>query len=303
MGDSDASSSLSTLVSQEKLFSIEAENEVGIPDLEGSEDDYIRLLVQKESLSPSQRVSDAASPDWLKSERLNAITWILKTRAQLGLKHKTAYLSVAYIDHYLSRKSIHNGPSWIIKLLSIACLWLAAKMEEGGVAGLKDYLVKDAWTDKEAIQRMELLVLSALEWKIRIITPFAYTNYLMTKLCGKTEPTALIPKVKELLLGVIRETNLIDRRPSIIAAAAVLAANDTVLTPETLEFKINGISLWGDEELEHIFSFYHMMTGKLNTPKPIISPNEAPDPPTVFGLGTKRRLAFGDHEAEDCSLD
>ncbi|GAB4849061.1 hypothetical protein Ancab_003875 [Ancistrocladus abbreviatus] len=264
MGNSYASSSISAPVPQdEKFYSIVAENEVGILDLEGSKDDYIRLLVQKENLSSSERVFDASSFDWLKTQRLNAIIWILK----VSLSVFFTFLSVNRI--------LPNGQSWIMRLLSVACLSLAVKLE-GGVARLGEYLVEDCWIDKKAIQRMELL---------------------------ETELQELVPGVKELLLGVITgtETNLIDHRPSIIAAAAVLAANESLLTKETLELKINAISMWRNEEIDHIFSFYNMMKGKLDTPKSIPSAKEVPKPPSGFGGGTKRRLTFVNCKAQDYS--
>lgn len=44
------------------------------------------------------------------------------------------------------------------------------------------------------------------------------------------------------------EINLVDHRPSVIAAAAVLAAFDGQLTKKTMDCKMSVISLWGSRE-------------------------------------------------------
>lgn len=45
-----------------------------------------------------------------------------------------------------------------------------------------------------------------------------------------------------------------DHRPSVIAAAAVLAASDDQLTRTTMEFKINVIPSWGSAEKVSFFA-------------------------------------------------
>lgn len=49
------------------------------------------------------------------------------------------------------------------------------------------------------------------------------------------------------------ETSLMDHRPSVIAAAAVLAASDERLTRRVMELKIDIIESWGS--LEKVSSF------------------------------------------------
>lgn len=73
---------------------------------------------------------------------------------------------------------------WAIRLLSVACLSLAAKLEEGNAPMLSEFHVQDYEFESNVIQRMELLVLSALEWKMGSTTPFSYLNYFTNKFCG-----------------------------------------------------------------------------------------------------------------------
>lgn len=72
--------------------------------------------------------------------------------------------------------------SWVLRLLSIACLSLAAKIEECIVPLLSQYQSEECKFDSSTIQRMELLVLSTLEWRMSSVTPFAYLGYFLSKL-------------------------------------------------------------------------------------------------------------------------
>ncbi|XP_039069839.1 cyclin-D5-1-like [Hibiscus syriacus] len=161
-----------------------------------------------------------------------------------GFQLHTAYLSVAYFDRFISIRSIDEEQMWAVRLLSIACLSLAAKMEECEVPILSEFDTKDYQFQSKVIQRMELLVLSSLEWKMNPITPFSYLHYFVRKFHAESNPKGLISKALELIISITKEINLVDYRPSIVAAAAVLAASNSELTRKALEVKIDFISLW-----------------------------------------------------------
>ncbi|MBA0850978.1 hypothetical protein Goshw_010542 [Gossypium schwendimanii] len=165
---------------------------------------------------------------------------------------------------------------WAIPLLSIACLSLAAKMEEPKVPFLSEFHTKDYQFENKVIQRMELMVLTTLGWKMSSATPFCYLHYFIRKFHGEFETKGLICKAIEFIIAIIKEMSLVDCRPSIIAAAAVLAALNGGLTRKAMEDKIGCISLWGSLQSEHIFSCYSMMVEiemrNCKTPKFAISP-------------------------------
>ncbi|XP_038978735.1 cyclin-D2-1-like [Phoenix dactylifera] len=95
--------------------------------------------------------------------RQESVTWILKVHGYYRFRPLTAYLAVNYMDRFLSS---HRLPSngWALQLLSVACLSLAAKMEETLVPSLLDLQVEGARFifEPRTICRMELLVLTAL---------------------------------------------------------------------------------------------------------------------------------------------
>lgn len=97
---------------------------------------------------------------------------------------------------------------WAIRLLSVACLSLAAKMEELKVPSLPEFLLDDYNFDSKVIQRMELLVLSTLEWRMSSITPFDFLYFFIAKLCEKSPPSNMVPRTVEIILAIVRGTSL-----------------------------------------------------------------------------------------------
>ncbi|KAG4153982.1 hypothetical protein ERO13_D03G028201v2 [Gossypium hirsutum] len=219
------------------------------------DDEYIENLVQRETTTDDLFTTKT----WLKSARFDAIQWIFNTRETFGFQVHTAYLSVTYFDRFIATRSIDEGKMWAIPLLSIACLSLAAKMEEPKVPFLSEFHTKDYQFENKVIQRMELMVLTTLGWKMSSATPFCYLHYFIRKFHGEFETKGLICKAIEFIIAIIKEMSLVDCRPSIIAAAAVLAALNGGLTRKAMEDKIGCISLWGSLQSEHIFSCYNMV--------------------------------------------
>ncbi|KAI9165630.1 hypothetical protein LWI28_017750 [Acer negundo] len=285
------------------------------------DEEYIEMLVGREECFGSKgcAFSDDCSiknQTWLKCARLNAIEWIFNTRAKFGFQFQTAYLSVDYFDRFLSKRFIDDGKLWAIRLLSVACLSLAAKMEECKVPALSEFKLEDFDFENIVIQRMELLVLNTLEWKLGSITPFAFLHYFISKLCDEcsSRPKELVSEAVELIMTTTKEINLMDHRPSIIAAAAVLAASDDdQLTRISMELKMNMIPSRGSLDIEHIYCCYNLMQGikigKLSTPILMVSSNLSStcsigvfgnSSYTSSGAGTKRRLTYSD-STQNCT--
>ncbi|CAL9002153.1 unnamed protein product [Prunus brigantina] len=229
------------------------------------------------------------------------------TGGNFGFQFQTVYLSVTYFDGFLSKRSIDDGKLWAIRLLSVACLSLAAKMEECKVPALSEFQVQDYNFESKVIRRMELLVLNTLEWKLGSITPFAYLHYFINKFCAESRPKGLFSDAIRLIVAMAKEIDLMDTRPSIIAAAAVLAASDGQLTRKMLELKMSVVSfLQSQENYEHIFSYYNHMQEMVERkdktpPKFSISPSVLAIHPSSMdvlenSVGTKRRLTFSDSD-------
>ncbi|CAL9067675.1 cyclin-D4-1-like isoform X2 [Musa acuminata AAA Group] len=128
-------------------------------------------------------------------------------------------------------QKFQQDEAWITQLLSVACLSLAAKVEETEVPLSLELQVGDANHVFEArtIHRMELLVLGTLKWRMQALTPFSFIGYFLYKFSdGNLPDSLLISSSVDLILGTVREIDFLEYRPSEIAAAVALSVlNDT----------------------------------------------------------------------------
>lgn len=61
--------------------------------------------------------------------------------------------------------------------------------------------------EAKTIQRMELLVLSTLNWRMQAVTPFSYVDYFLHKLNGgNATPRSWLFQSAELILCIARGT-------------------------------------------------------------------------------------------------
>ncbi|XP_022956350.1 cyclin-D1-1-like isoform X1 [Cucurbita moschata] len=202
------------------------------------------------------------SPSLDAAARLDSVAWILKVQAYYGFQPLTAYLSVNYLDRFLCSRRLPQTNGWPLQLLSVACLSLAAKMEEPLVPALLDLQVEGAKYifEPRTICRMELLVLRVLDWRLRSVTPFNFIAFFACKLDPSGDFIGfLISRATEIIVSNIREVIFLDNWPSCIAAAALLcAANEvpglSVVNPEHAESWCSGL-----RKQENITGCYRLM--------------------------------------------
>eukprot|EP00257_Ricinus_communis_P022487 XP_015582229.1 cyclin-D1-1 [Ricinus communis] len=195
------------------------------------------------------------------SAREDSVAWILKVQTYYRFQPLTAYLSVNYLDRFLYSRSLPQSKGWPMQLLSVACLSLAAKMEEPLVPSLLDLQVEGAKYifEPRTIRRMELLVLSVLDWRLRSVTPFSFIGFFACKLDSSGAYTGfLISRATEIILSNMQEASFLEYWPSSIAAAAILCAaneipNLSLVNPEHAESWCDGLSK------EKIISCYQLM--------------------------------------------
>ncbi|XP_066385256.1 cyclin-D2-2-like [Miscanthus floridulus] len=196
-------------------------------------DEVVASLMEKEK----EQLHSVATGDYLQrllsagglesSCRIAAIDWIKKATAYYYFGPLSAYLAVNYLDRYLSTNQIPADQPWMPQLLSIACLTIAAKMEETMVPRRLDFYDQNQKYTFElvTIQRMEIHVLASLNWRMQAVTPFSYINYFVDKFTeGKPLSCGFISRCTEIILGTLEATKFLQFRPSEIAAAVVLSA-------------------------------------------------------------------------------
>ncbi|OVA16267.1 Cyclin [Macleaya cordata] len=165
------------------------------------------------------------------SARQESVAWILKVNAFFCFQPLTAYLSVNYMDRFLASRCLPQANGWPLRLLSVACLSLAAKMEEPIVPSLLDLQVESSKLifDPRTIIRMELIVLSALDWRLRSITPFTFIDFFAYKVDSTgTLVRLLVSRATQIILHIIKDINFIDYCASSVAVAAILCAANEI---------------------------------------------------------------------------
>ncbi|GER42132.1 cyclin d protein [Striga asiatica] len=237
----------------------------------------------------------------LRTLRQDSINSILQARAHFGFKPATAFLSISYFDRFLSSRTLLET-RWAFHLLMVACLSLAAKMEETRVPLLLELQVLERAQVFEpgTVQRMELLVLATLKWILRSVTPFDFLNYFIAMLrppaAGSGSVSAIFGLASGIILKTTRVIDFLGFPPSIVAAAAVIAAaGEGMDLPDTLDARISRVSSGG---LDSLFSNFlemvrscHQLMGEYlfdACPSKVLSidPVEPPSPLGVLEAAT-----------------
>ncbi|CAL5088506.1 unnamed protein product [Urochloa decumbens] len=194
--------------------------------------------------------------------RAESVAWILKVQGYYGFLPLTAYLAVNYMDRFLSLHRLPQEDGWAMQLLAVTCLSLAAKMEETLVPSLLDLQVEGTSRyvfEPGTILRMELLVLTALNWRLRSVTPFTFIDFFACKVDpGGRHTRCLIARATQVILAAMHDIEFLDHCPSSMAAAAVLCA--TGETPSLVTVSPGAAVRWciGLAE-EAISSCYRLM--------------------------------------------
>lgn len=146
-----------------------------------------KMLTKHQGLQPRMR---AILLDWL-----NEVCEVYK------LHRETYYLSLDYLDRYLSTNvSISKT---FLQLIGITCLFIAAKVEEIYPPKLSEFAyVTDGACSEEDILKQELIILSALKWQTNPITIVGWLGIYMqlqvsNRLPKTNEETPHKPILKE----------------------------------------------------------------------------------------------------------
>ncbi|KAF9607027.1 hypothetical protein IFM89_030800 [Coptis chinensis] len=150
---------------------------------------------------------------------------MLKVDAHYGFSALTAVLAVNYLDRFMSSLRFQKDKPWMTQLAAVACLSVAAKVEETQVPLLLDLQVEETKYVFEAktIQRMELLVLSTLHWRMNQVTPLSFLDHIIRRLGLKNNlHWEFMKRCERLLLSVIADSRSVCYLPSVLATATML---------------------------------------------------------------------------------
>ncbi|XAR73467.1 hypothetical protein NMG60_11007440 [Bertholletia excelsa] len=170
------------------------------------------------------------------SVRKEAIDWIWKAYGHYGFQPSTVCLSMNYFDRFLTVYELPRGKTWPVQLVALACLSIATKMEETTVPLTVDLQVGEPKFvfEGKTIARMELLVLSTLNWKMHACTSCSFLDYFLRKINDDHQlPPALIARSLQLILTTIKGIDFLEFKPSEIAAAVAISVSGEVQVIDT----------------------------------------------------------------------
>ncbi|KAL5707451.1 cyclin protein [Ranunculus cassubicifolius] len=191
-------------------------------DLFWEDEELISLFTKELEMEHLQLPKDSSS---LSVARQEAVEWMLKVDAHYGFSPLTAVLAVNYLDRFMASVSFQRDKPWMTQLAAVACLSVAAKMEEIQVPPLLDLQVEETRPVFEAktIMRMELLVLSTLDWRMNPVTPLSFLDHIVRRLGLKNSlHWEFMTKCERLLLAVIADSRSVCYLPSVLATATML---------------------------------------------------------------------------------
>lgn len=194
-------------------------------DLFWENDELMSLFTKEKEMISDNLLSKLESDPNLVRARKESIQWMLKVNAHYSFSPLTAVLAVNFLDRFLSSFHFQNDKPWMTQLISVACITLAAKVEETQVPALLDFQVEDSKYVFEAktIQRMELVILSSLHWKMNPVTPLSFLDHIIRRLGLKSNlHWEFMQRCQLLLLSIISDSRFVCYLPSVLAAATML---------------------------------------------------------------------------------
>ncbi|KAH6823394.1 hypothetical protein C2S53_000132 [Perilla frutescens var. hirtella] len=180
---------------------------------------------EKEHLPRSDYLMRLRSGELDLSLRREALDWMFKAYAHHKFGEFCLYLAMNYFDRFLSMYTLPKGKNWVIQLIAVSCLSLAAKMDEVDVPPLVDLQAGEPkfLFEAKTIQRMEMLVLSYFNWNVKPYTPFNFIEYYLRKMNdARFSLGPLITRSMQIILSTIKGIDFLEFKPSEIAAAVAM---------------------------------------------------------------------------------
>ncbi|KAI3789276.1 hypothetical protein L2E82_02068 [Cichorium intybus] len=173
--------------------------------------------------------------------RKEAVDWILTVKSHFGFTHLTAILAINYLDKFLSSLHFQKDKPWMIQLLAVTCLSLAAKVEQTEVPSLLDLQVVETQYlfEPKNIQKMELLVMATLKWRMNPVTPISFLDHIVRRLGLKTHLLGdFFKKCEDLILSLVSDSRFVGYQPSVLATATMLHVIDQVDLFNSVDYQI-----------------------------------------------------------------
>ncbi|KAH8291558.1 hypothetical protein KR018_000410, partial [Drosophila ironensis] len=159
------------------------------------------------------------------SMRIILVDWMVEVGEEYNLDGETLYLSVSYVDRFLSQMSVVRHK---LQLVGAAAMYIASKYEEVYALGVNEFvfLTAESYT-KEQILRMEQVMLKMLSFDLGTPTPYGFIN-AYSVMCA-------IPKKLKCLAHYISELAMLEGEPYLPYLPSLIACASLALARRILE--------------------------------------------------------------------
>nr|BAH15073.1 cyclin D3 [Ipomoea batatas] len=225
------------------------------------EDDELLALLSKE-----KDIGCVDLDQSLMLARNEAVDWMLKVIRHYGFNALTAVLAVNYFDRFISGVCFQRDKPWMSQLAAVACVSIAAKVEEIQVPLLLDLQVAETkfLFEAKTIQRMELLVLSTLQWRMNLVTPISFIDHIIRRFKLMTNlHWEFLGLCERLILSVIADSRLLQYLPSVVATAIMFTVIKEIEPCNAMKYKNELVCLLqiSKEKVDECYNLIIELTG------------------------------------------
>ncbi|KAG6578948.1 Cyclin-A1-1, partial [Cucurbita argyrosperma subsp. sororia] len=188
-------------------------------------DIYKHLRASEAKKRPSTDFMEKIQKDVNSNMRAILIDWLVEVAEEYRLVPDTLYLTVNYIDRYLSGNSMDRQR---LQLLGVACMMIASKYEEICAPQVEEFCyITDNTYFKEEVLQMESSVLNYLKFEMTAPTPKCFLRRFVRAAQGSTDEVSSMQL--ECLSNFLAELSLLEYSmlcyaPSLVAASAIFLA-------------------------------------------------------------------------------
>ncbi|XP_024976951.1 cyclin-A1-4-like [Cynara cardunculus var. scolymus] len=187
-------------------------------------DIYQHLRASEAKKRPSIDFMEKVQKDINAEMRAILIDWLVEVAEEYRLVPDTLYLTINYIDRYLSGNLMDRQR---LQLLGVACMMIAAKYEEICAPQVEEFCyITDNTYVKDEVLQMESAVLNFLKFEMTAPTARCFLRRFVRAAQGVNEGPSM---QLECLASYISELSLLEYSmmcyaPSLVAASAIFLA-------------------------------------------------------------------------------
>ncbi|KAF8722099.1 hypothetical protein HU200_022736 [Digitaria exilis] len=222
---------------------------------------YLRSLEAEPRRRPATDYIAAVQVDVTPNMRSILVDWLVEVAEEYKLVSDTLYLTVAYIDRYLS---VHALNRQRLQLLGVSAMLTASKYEEISPPNVEDfcYITDNTYTKQEVV-KMESDVLNVLKFEMGSPTTKTFLRMFIRSAQEDNKKDHSLSL--EFLGNYLAELSLLDYGllrflPSLVAASVVFVARLT-LDPHTNPWtkKMQTLTGYKPSELKDCVTSIHML--------------------------------------------